>query len=293
MHWLCRSKGSPCGHGNRSRKSAVHACDASDGVKDGVIENPLMCKYDYSELACKAGDGPNCLTKGQIESAKAMTSPLTDPKTGKSLFDGHLMPGSELGWATLGGPAPLAVATSGMRNVVFKDPSWDYHKMNIATDIELAAESDNGAMYSGDPNLKPFFDHVLLKTGKLTDEEFECIRKHSEFGWMVLRNLNGMEEASLILLHHHERFGGGGYPGNLCGDDIPLGARIIAVADTYDALTTDRPYRKAREHQDAVREIQRHIDTQFDRLVVDAFIGSFCEETEAPLWVAQGWPTRI
>jgi len=136
-------------------------------------------------------------------------------------------------------------------------------------------------------------DHVLLKTGKLTDEEFEYIRKHSEFGWMVLRNLNGMEEASLILLHHHERFGGGGYPGNLCGDDIPLGARIIAVADTYDALTTDRPYRKAREHQDAVREIQRHIDTQFDRLVVDAFIGSFCEETEAPLWVAQGWPTRI
>ena len=154
-------------------EAVLNACDASDGVKDGVIENPLMCKYDYSELACKAGDGPNCLTKGQIESAKAMTSPLVDPKTGKSLFDGHLMPGSELGWATLGGPAPLAVATSGMRNVVFKDPSWDYHKMNIATDIELAAESDNGAMYSGDPNLKPFFDHggKLLMYHGWTDQQ--------------------------------------------------------------------------------------------------------------------------
>jgi len=154
-------------------EAVLNACDASDGVKDGVIENPLMCKYDYSELACKTDDGPACLTKGQIESAKAMTSPLIDPKTGKPLFDGHLMPGSELGWATLGGPAPLGLATSGMRNVVFHDRTWDYHKMNIATDIELAAESDNGAMYSGDPNLKPFFDRggKLLMYHGWTDQQ--------------------------------------------------------------------------------------------------------------------------
>ena len=60
-------------------------------------------------LLCKAGDGENCLTKGQVESAKQMTSPLKDPKTGKTLFSGYLVPGSELGWATLGGPAPLAI----------------------------------------------------------------------------------------------------------------------------------------------------------------------------------------
>ena len=136
-------------------------------------------------------------------------------------------------------------------------------------------------------------DHVLLKTGKLTEEEFEYIRKHSEFGWMVLRNLDGMEEASLILLHHHERFGGGGYPGNLSGGDIPLGARIIAVADTYDALTTDRPYRKAREHDAAMREIHRNINTQFDPHVVDAFTASFSHETEISRAAAQGWPTSM
>jgi feruloyl esterase len=146
-----------------SKYSAIHeavinSCDALDGVKDGVIENPLMCKFDYSKLACKDADGPNCLTKGQIESAKAMTSPLKDPKTGRVLFDGHLMPGSELGWATLGGPQPLGLAVNGMRNVVFQDRSWDHHAMNISTDVDRAADSDNGAMYSGDPNLKSFFN---------------------------------------------------------------------------------------------------------------------------------------
>src|SRR5438093_5047699 len=77
-------------------------------------------------------------------------------------------------------------------------------------------------------------DHILLKSGRLTEDEFEYIKKHSEFGWMVLRNIDGMEEASLMLLHHHERFDGGGYPGQLSGYRIPLGARIIAVADTFD-----------------------------------------------------------
>lgn len=138
--------------------AVLNACDAQDGAKDGVVENPTMCKFDYSQLACKAGDEPSCLTAGQIESAKAMTSPLKDPKTGRVLFEGHLMPGSELGWTTLAGPEPLPVALSGMRNVAFQDRNWDYRTMNISTDIDRAARSDDGAMYSGDPNLKPFFD---------------------------------------------------------------------------------------------------------------------------------------
>jgi putative two-component system response regulator len=117
-------------------------------------------------------------------------------------------------------------------------------------------------------------DHVLLKPGKLTDEEFECIKKHSELGWMVLRNAGGFEEASLMLLHHHERLDGRGYPGRLSGKQIPLGARIIAVADTYDALTTDRPYRKGRTREAAVQELLQSADTQLDREVVEAFIST-------------------
>jgi Tannase and feruloyl esterase len=154
-------------------EAVMNSCDAQDGVKDRVIESPSMCKFDYAQLLCKAGDAANCLTRGQIESARAMTSPLKDPKTGKVLFDGHLMPGSELGWATLGGPQPLALAVSGMRNVALGDRSWDYHNMDIAGDIERADKSDNGAMFTGDPNLKPFFDHggKLLMYHGWTDQQ--------------------------------------------------------------------------------------------------------------------------
>ena len=118
-------------------------------------------------------------------------------------------------------------------------------------------------------------DHILLKPGRLTEDEFEYIKKHSEFGWMVLRSIEGFEEPSLILLHHHERFDGAGYPGQLSGTRIPLGARIVAVADTYDALTTNRPYRNCSSHEHAVEEIARCSKTQFDPNVVDAFIRAF------------------
>jgi len=118
-------------------------------------------------------------------------------------------------------------------------------------------------------------DHILLKPGRLTEDEFEYIKKHSEFGWMVLRTLQGFEEPSLVLLHHHERFDGGGYPGQLSGTRIPLGARIVAVGDAYDALTTNRPYRNGRSHEEALAEIARCSKTQFDSNVVAAFIQSF------------------
>ena len=140
-------------------QAVLNTCDAMDGVRDGVLENPTKCNFDYSTLLCKAGDNPECLTKGQVESAKAMTSSLKDPKTGKVLFEPHLMPGAELGWGTNGGPQPLAPALTAMKNIVFKDPKWDYHKLNVSTDVDRADKSDDRVMYSGDPNLKPFFDH--------------------------------------------------------------------------------------------------------------------------------------
>jgi HD-GYP domain-containing protein (c-di-GMP phosphodiesterase class II) len=117
-------------------------------------------------------------------------------------------------------------------------------------------------------------DHVLLKPGRLTDDEFEWIRKHPEWGWMAVRNVDGFQEAALLILHHHERLDGAGYPGKLRGVDIPLGSRIIAVADSYDALTTDRPYRKGRTHDEALAELFRCSGTQFDEQVLKAFAAS-------------------
>lgn len=117
-------------------------------------------------------------------------------------------------------------------------------------------------------------DRILLKPGKLDEEEFEWIRKHPEYGWMALRNVEGFEQESLMVLHHHERMDGRGYPGGLAGTQIPLGSRIIAVADSFDALTTDRPYRAARSRPEALQEIIRCTGPQFDPAVVAAFCDS-------------------
>jgi len=114
-------------------------------------------------------------------------------------------------------------------------------------------------------------DRVLLKDGKLDDEEFGWIRKHPEWGWAAVRTVDDFHHASLLMLHHHERWDGTGYPGNLRGEEIPLGSRIISVADSFDALTTNRPYRTARTTEFAVNEIIRCAGSQFDAKVVTAF----------------------
>src|SRR5579864_7184767 len=117
-------------------------------------------------------------------------------------------------------------------------------------------------------------DQILLKPGRLDDEEFGWIRKHPEWGWMAIRNVNGFQEAALLVLHHHERLDGGGYPARLRGTEIPLGSRLITVADSYDALTTNRPYRSSRTHAEAVAELIRCSGTQFDAQVLNAFCAS-------------------
>jgi tannase/feruloyl esterase len=144
-------------------EAVLSACDALDGVKDGVIENPPQCHFDYATLACKGADAPTCLTASQVESAKALTSPLADIRTGKRIDERHLWPGSELGWTNLGGAQPLGLSVSGLANILFKDPRWDWRSFEVAKGIEEAAKADGGALFSGDPNLKPF----LARGGKL------------------------------------------------------------------------------------------------------------------------------
>jgi len=154
-------------------QAVLDACDALDGVKDGVIENPLQCHFDYASLACKGADGPECLTPGEIESAKALTSPLKDVRTGTVIDERHLWPGSELGWATLGGAQPLGLSVSGLANILFKDPRWDWRTFEVAKGMDEAAKADGGALFSGDANLTPFFKHggKLLMYHGWTDQQ--------------------------------------------------------------------------------------------------------------------------
>jgi diguanylate cyclase (GGDEF)-like protein/putative nucleotidyltransferase with HDIG domain len=114
-------------------------------------------------------------------------------------------------------------------------------------------------------------DDILRKPSALTEAEFAEMRKHSELGARMVAAA-GMDDISSWVLAHHERSDGGGYPFGLSGDAIPLEARILAVGDAYEAMTADRPYRRAPGHGYAVRELERHEGTQFDRDVVGALL---------------------
>ena len=114
-------------------------------------------------------------------------------------------------------------------------------------------------------------DQILNKPGRLKRSELKEVQKHPEFAYNILERLPPFKKVSRIILHHHERYDGLGYPKGLKGKAIPLEARIIAVADAFDAMTSDRPYRKALNYDQAYSEINDHVNEQFCPLVVECF----------------------
>jgi HD-GYP domain-containing protein (c-di-GMP phosphodiesterase class II) len=117
-------------------------------------------------------------------------------------------------------------------------------------------------------------DSVLQKPGALDKEEFLIMSRHSEYGSEILSHIKSHRTLIPGVRGHHEKFNGNGYPDGMKGNDIPLVARIIAVADAFDAMTSDRPYRKALSHRQAYEELERCKGTQFDPDIVDAFLTS-------------------
>jgi putative nucleotidyltransferase with HDIG domain len=115
-------------------------------------------------------------------------------------------------------------------------------------------------------------DTILLKPGKLTEEEWVDMQKHPQIGYWILDGIEALKPASNIVLAHHEKYDGAGYPRKLQGDEIPLGARIFSVADCLDVMTSDRPYRNALTYEEARTEIAQFSGTQFDPDVVKYFL---------------------
>ncbi len=115
-------------------------------------------------------------------------------------------------------------------------------------------------------------EEVLQKPGRLTDEEYEIVKKHPEYGWAILRKIPSLEATSLLVLHHHEHMNGNGYPGGLVEEQIPLGARIVAVVDAFDAMLSNRSYRDGLGVEEAFRRLRESSGSQFDRQIVDLFI---------------------
>jgi len=121
-------------------------------------------------------------------------------------------------------------------------------------------------------------DHILLKPDRLTQEEYELMKTHSTMGEEILNRFDILTNEAKIIRYHHERFDGCGYPNALKGDEIPVCARVIAICDTYDAITTTRPYRKALDKAYALEEIKRCKYTQFDPYLADCFIDMMMED---------------
>jgi feruloyl esterase len=135
-------------------QAVLNACDASDGLKDGLIEEPERCQVDFKILECKGADGPSCLTPRQVQSAQALISPLKS-STGKTLFP-RLEPGTELRWGRLaGGPEPASLFLDEFRYLVFGKPNWDWRTFELDRDAAKAHAIDSN-VDEFDPNLTAF-----------------------------------------------------------------------------------------------------------------------------------------
>lgn len=121
-------------------------------------------------------------------------------------------------------------------------------------------------------------DSVLKKEGSLSYEEMQLIQTHAQKGADLLHSFSQFSRTAVIVLHHHERWDGKGYPSGIKGEEIPLGARVIAVADSFDAMTSDRPYRRAMTRYEALALLKQGKNTQWEARIVDAFARSLVKQ---------------
>ncbi len=125
-------------------------------------------------------------------------------------------------------------------------------------------------------------EEILEKPSALTSAEWRTVVQHPRIGQVILEQAAALKEAVPIILHHHERYAGHGYPFGLRGNEIPLGARIVAIADAYDAMVHDRPYKRAISHDQAIAELRRHAGTQFDPELVELFCDLYANHAPEP-----------
>ncbi|MEO7274380.1 MAG: tannase/feruloyl esterase family alpha/beta hydrolase [Vicinamibacterales bacterium] len=136
-------------------RAVLEACDALDGVTDGLISDPTQCTFDPHTLTCEGADGPGCLTERQVQTARTMMRPARTAR-GDEIFPG-LAPGTELGWGSLaGGPEPAPVVIDHYKYVVFKDPNWNWRTFSLDRDVARADTADKGTINAIDPRIQPF-----------------------------------------------------------------------------------------------------------------------------------------
>ena len=178
-----------------------------------------------------------------------------------------------------GRPSPVAVAIATSMAIGLELPEAEVDRIRVAA---LLRDIGKVAVPT----------EILAKSSALTSSEWRAIVQHPRIAQVILEQATALREAVPLILHHHERFAGHGYPFGLRGDEIPLGARIVAIADAYDAMTSDRPYKRAMGHEAAIRELRRHAGTQFDPALVRLFCELFSFSAPAPDPEARPAPDR-
>jgi feruloyl esterase len=137
-------------------QAVLGACDALDGLKDGLIDDPTRCRFDPKTIECKGADASSCLTPAQVHTAKVLMSPVRDRQTGAEIFPGFEA-GTELAWAEmLRGPEPLEMAVDQYKHIIFDNPSWDWRTFDLERDVAFADKTAHGTLSSISPDLSAF-----------------------------------------------------------------------------------------------------------------------------------------
>ncbi len=165
-----------------------------------------------------------------------------------------------------------------LATVVAERLGWDGERIDLLQ--QGAALHDIGKLVVS--------ERVLRKEGPLDENELAEIRAHPEAGARMVELMRPYREAARIVLCHHERWDGGGYPSGVAGEEIPAEARVLAVVDAFDAMTSDRPYRRPRTGAEAVAELERCAGSQFDPEIVQAFVSAWREHARGELPRSRG-----
>jgi diguanylate cyclase (GGDEF)-like protein len=186
------------------------------------------------------------------------------------------------------GRAALGAATAALHEALLARPAWAGKPSNMiaemAVSLARALDLPNGevervrtASLLHDLGKLAIPDDILTNPGELTDPEWRVVSEHPKIGQVVLEQAGALRDAATIVLHHHEWYDGRGYPHGLSGQEIPVGARIVAIADAYEAMVAGRPYRRAITHDQALAELRRHAGLQFDPDLVRLFTVLFAD----------------
>jgi putative nucleotidyltransferase with HDIG domain len=257
---------------------------ARQGIRSFLVL-PIILKKELSGIMTLGYLKPPFYSQEDLSQARQLADQMA-----VALSNAHLIKElDQLSWGTLRALARAIDAkspwTAGHSERV---TSWALKIGRVLglTEEEIDALHRGGLLHDlGKIGVPP---EILDKPGKLTEEETQTMRQHSELGARILEPIAAYADVIPMVLQHHERFGGAGYPNGIEGGVISLGARIFAVADSFDAMTADRPYRKAMDRERAIEIIKQESGKQFDPRIVQAFLQVMAQEVNPVSHVEQG-----